>query len=109
MGTILATTPGYRTSGYASSTISHGWSGPMASRLDSATSASTWSERRSATVTTALLENALAASGATTSPTSAFFVSTVPSKGARMTVFSSATRAASTAASAAAMPAFTRS
>src|SRR5205814_478449 len=109
VGTILARTPGYRTSGYASSTISHAWSGPIASRFDSATSASTWSERRSATVTTALLEKALAASGATTSPTSAFFVSTVPSNGARTTVFSSATCAASTAASAAAMPALTRS
>ncbi len=63
----------------------------MASRFDSATSASTWRERRSAIVTTALLEKALPASGATTSPTSAFFVSTVPSKGARMTVFSNAT------------------
>src|SRR5439155_40249 len=42
----------------------------MASRFDSATSASTWSEPRSAIVTTALLEKALAASGATTSPTS---------------------------------------
>ena len=60
-------------------------------------------------MTTALLENALAASGATTSPTSAFFVSTVPSKGARITVFSSETCAARTAASAAAMLAFTRS
>src|SRR5947208_962284 len=60
----MATEPGYGTSGYASSTISHGWQGPTASRFDSATSASTWSERKSAIVTTALLENALAASDA---------------------------------------------
>ena len=40
----------------------------------------------SATVTTAALASAVAASGVTMSPTSAFLVSTTASKGARMLV-----------------------
>ena len=45
----------------------------------------------SAMVTTAALELAAPANGATISPTSAFFFSTVPSNGAMMRVLSTAT------------------
>ena len=59
--------------------------------FDSYTSASTSRDFISAIVTTAVLEVVLPPNGATISPTSAFFVSTVPSNGARINVFSIAT------------------
>ena len=62
--------------------------------FDSETSASTKREFISAIVTTAVLEVVLPPNGATISPTSAFFVNTVPSNGALIKVFSRATSAA---------------
>src|SRR5574341_1907083 len=69
--------------------------------LDSDTSASTSRDDMSAMDTTAARALLAEPNGATTSPTSAFLVSTVPSNGARMLVYSSATSPARTAASAA--------
>src|SRR5262249_54098414 len=75
--------------------------------LASETSASTSRDDMSAIVTTAALELAAPASGATISPTSAFFFKTVPSNDATMRVLSTATSASLTANLAASMPATT--
>ncbi|MNC99449.1 hypothetical protein D3C83_177480 [compost metagenome] len=61
--------------------------------FDSATSASTSSVFMSATVTTAPFAPAADENGVMLSPTSAFFVSTTASNGARITVCSTATSA----------------
>jgi hypothetical protein len=60
-------------------------------RLDSDTSASTSSVDMSAMVTTAACDPVADENGVITSPTFAFFVSTTPSNGARISVCSTAT------------------
>ena len=80
------TVPRKRTSGNASSVISHGWPTLTFDRLDSETSASTSSVLMSAMLTTAPFESAADENGVTMSPTLALFDRMMPSNGARMTV-----------------------
>src|SRR5262245_49027777 len=94
VGTIRCTTPAKRCSESASSWISHGCPTFTFPSEDSATSASTSSVSMSAIVTTAPLVSAALENGVMLSPTLALFVSTTPSKGARISVWSSATSAA---------------
>src|SRR5580765_3404785 len=94
VGTMRWTTPAKRCSDSASSWISHGWPSFTLASEDSATSASTSSVSMSAIVTTAPLVSAALENGVMLSPTLALFVSTTPSNGARISVWSSATSAA---------------
>src|SRR6185503_11780312 len=94
VGTTRCTTPATRCSGRASSWISQGWPSFTLPSEDSATSASTSRVSMSAIVTTAPLVSAALENGVMLSPTLALFVSTTPSKGARISVWSSATSAA---------------
>jgi len=94
VGTIRFTTPGKRWPGTASSWISHGWPARIRPSEDSATSASTSSVSMSAIVTTAPLVSAACENGVMLSPTFALLVSTTPSNGARISVWSKATSAA---------------
>ena len=86
VGTIRLTIPGKRWSGTASSWISHGWPILILPSEASATSASTSSVAMSAIVTTAPFVSAACENGVMLSPTFAFFVSTMPSNGARISV-----------------------
>ena len=88
VGTTCRTRPRNDVSGYASSVIRAFWSLVTRPIYASFTSTSTSSVERSAIVTTAPRVSPPPTEGATTSPTSASFRSTVPVKGARITVFS---------------------
>ncbi len=88
VGTMRFTTPPKRVSGTASSWISVGWPTLILPSEDSDTSASTSSVAMSAMVTTAPLVSIALENGVMLSPTFAFFVSTTPSNGARMSVCS---------------------
>ncbi len=106
VGTTRETSPSRRTSGYASSWISVGMPTFTLESDASETSASTSSVSMSAMLTTAPLESVADENGVMMSPTLAFLVSTMPSKGARMRVCSTETPAWRALASATPMAAF---
>src|SRR5207249_1514022 len=92
VGITCRSTALYLRSGNASTVTSAGWSAESLATLDSLTSASTSSVSRSARATIAPEEVEMftpGGMGATLSPTSAIFFTTVPVNGARMMVLAS--------------------